>query len=183
MDDGTPSRGVVTFVLVAVALMLLLDAWRATWACSQDTSYCAATTERNGLYTGTLRAPDGRPAANTEFEVLFASRGLERSRISFTSDGRGRYCILWPEEPVFPSSDATRDHRVADLGTWVPLDDRAAPAGCQEGNAGVPWQRAKDLASSWQFFTLVGLAVLALALLGTGMANWRRRGHLWLWAP
>jgi hypothetical protein len=200
MDDGRPRRGVVATVVIAVALMLLFDASRAATACSQDTSYCAATTERNGIYTGTLSGSDGRPAANTHFEVLFASRGLERPRVRFTSDARGRYCILWPEEQVFPSSDATQQHRVANVGAWLPLDDRPPPRGCQVGNEGVPWQRAEDLASSWQFFMLVGLPALALALLGAGAANWRRRGrlwarlavtlaavallaHIWLWAP
>jgi hypothetical protein len=200
MDDGRPRPGVVAFVVIAVALMLLFDASRAATACSQDTSYCAATTEKNGLYTGTLRGRDHRPAANTKFEVVFASRGLERPRVTFTSDARGRFCILWPEEAVFPSSDATTAHQGANPRAWLPLDDRPPPRGCQEGDAGVPWQRAKDLASSWQFFTLVGLSALALALLVAGAANWWRRGrlwarlavtltavallaHVWLWAP
>jgi hypothetical protein len=200
MDDGRPRPGVVAFVLTAVALMLLFDASRAAYACSQDTSYCAASTERNGRFTGTLRGHDRRPAANTEFEVMFDSRGLERPRVTFTSDARGRYCILWPKERVFPMSDETPEHQLANLGAWLPLDGRPAPRGCQEGDAGVPWQRADDLASSWQFVTLVGLGALALALLGAGAANWRRRGrlwarlavtltavallaHVWLWAP
>jgi hypothetical protein len=178
MDDGGPSGGVVAFVVAAAVLMLVVDSFRATYACSQDTSYCAETTDRNGLYTGTLRDSEGRPAANTEFEVHFASRGLDRPRVRFKSDARGRYCILWPKEDMFPSSRVAEGHD-ASLGSWLPLGDRPPPRGCQRGDAGVPWQRAEDLASSWQFLTLVALPALALALLGAGAANVRGRGRLW----
>jgi hypothetical protein len=178
MDDGRPTHGIVAFVVTAALLMLGFDAFRATYACSLDTSYCAETTDRNGLYTGTLRDPEGRPAANTEFEVHFASRGLDRPRVRFKTDARGRYCILWPKEDVFPSSQVAENRSVS-LNNWSPLENMAPPKGCQEGDAGVPWQRADDLASSWQFLTLVALPALALALLGAGIANVRRRGLLW----
>ena len=183
------------FVITAVVLMLLFDWSRAAFACSEDTSYCVETTERNGIYTGTLRDPADRPLANTEFEVDLESPG----RDTFTTDERGRYCILWPDEgPI--STQVAGASTGTSLGSWLPLEDAAPPPGCQTGDAGVPWHRAKDLTSSWQFLTLLSLAGLALAALVAGAANWRGQGqrwaslswgltavallaHVWLWAP
>ena len=116
---------------------------------------------------------------NTEFEVHFASRGLERPRVTFTTDERGRYCILWPHEAVFPSTQVAGASTGTSLGGWLPLEDAAPPPGCQTGDAGVPWHRAKDFTSSWQFLTLLSLAALALAALVAGAANWRDRGQRW----
>jgi hypothetical protein len=163
------------FVITAVVLMLLFDMSRAAFACGMDTSYCAETTERNGIYTGTLRDPADRPLANTEFEAHFETRG----QVTFTTDERGRYCILWPHEAVLPSTQVAGASTGTSLGGWLPLEDAAPPPGCQTGDAGVPWHRAKDFTSSWQFLTLLSLAALALAALVAGAANWRDRGQLW----
>ena len=201
MVQARLSPYVVAFVVTAVALVLLFDASRAGFACGTDTSYCAKTTERNGIYTGTLRDPADRPVVNTEFDVHFASRGSERPRVTFTTDERGRYCILWPHEAVLPSTHVTGATTGGpSLGGWLPLEDAAPPPGCQTGDAGVPWHRAEDFASGWQFLTLLGLAALALVALVAGAANWLGRGrfwarlavtltavalvaHVWLWAP
>jgi len=147
--------------------------WRRTWNPVVSTAF--NSDKARPIYTGRLRDPADRLLANTEFEAHFATRG----RVTFTTDERGRYCILWPHEAVFPSTEVAGASTGTSLGGWLPLEDAAPPPRCQTGGAGVPWHRAKDFTSSWQFLTLLGLAALALAALVAGAVNWRGRGQLW----
>jgi hypothetical protein len=151
-----------------VALAVTLVAGSTT--CGQDVSLCAETRDKNGVYLGTLNALDG-PGP---FEVSFASRE-DRSDVSFAAGSNGRYCIVWARETALPLATVGGGGPTA-LDDWRPLHGRPPPQGCQESDATIPWNRAKDLRSSWEYRLLLLLPVVALLLLGAGLAAKRSSG-------
>jgi hypothetical protein len=91
------------------------------------------------------------------------------------TDARGRYCIVWAKETITPSA-VVGDGGPIGLRRWRPLRGAAAPPGCQETAAGIPWDRAENLRSSWQFLTLLLLPALALSALAAAAGFRKRRG-------
>jgi hypothetical protein len=63
---------------------------------------------------------------------------------------------------------------LSSLGPWRDLEGRDPPPGCEEGDAGIPWHRASDAKSSWQYWLLLILSIAATLLLGsTSLARHR----------
>lgn len=171
MEGTGPSRsGIVLAGLgLAGALVLLFFNWAAaSLTCSQDTSYCAESTEKDGIYRGDLVNLDGTPAANTEFTVSFQSREDEED-LAFTTDASGAFCIRWAQEALTPY---LQDQDLLIAGREFPGDKRitdfkestAGPPSCQSSDATIPWQNAEDLKSSWQYVLMMGLAAGAALL-------------------
>lgn len=131
-------------------------------ACGWDTSYCAASHEKDTTYRGQLTADDGRVLADTAFTVAFESR-LDAPRVGgFTTDADGTYCLVWATEATTPLAyvDGT-------LAGRLEQDAEAPPGDCQTSDAEIPWNRADDLRSTPQFvgvFVPGALAILALVL-------------------
>lgn len=183
-EGGLTARGFTVAVagLVAALFLIGFDYAVSAFSCSLDTSYCAKSRKKNGIYTGTLLTTDREPAANVQFTVSFESRAGE-DPVAFRTGDDGSFCIRWAEESVTPSieqsglilqgSEVAQDRRLTDFQTVEEGGGGPLP-GCQEGDAGIPWNRADDLRSSWQFALMVGLAAAAgliflLALLRSGM--------------
>jgi hypothetical protein len=159
---------VVCLVAVAWCGFVLLAHWTiAGLACASDTSDCAKSRGKNGVYTGVLRDDHGRPLRNRSFSVAFASRrGLDPVS-GFHTDAKGRYCIVWASERIVPFvsvDDGSSAPRGID-GDWRPLAGARPPAGCEAGDAGIPWPRADDATTSWQFRTVPAVVAVAVGLL------------------
>jgi hypothetical protein len=151
--------------LAVCGFVLLVHYFFGGIACSFDTSYCAMTRHKDGLYRGVLRDRQGNVLADTPFTVRFESRRNERRRDvgGFRSDGQGRFCIVWPSEEITPFIEL--DGTDAIHTPWVSLGRQAPPPGCQPGDAGIPWNRSDDLESTIQFRSVPALLVPAAALL------------------
>lgn len=168
-------------IVVAVALVLL-QVVATGLSCAWDTSYCAASVDKNGVYEGTLTL-DGRPYRSWEFEVGFESRrGLPR--VSFWTDEQGRYCIRWASEavvpyPSTPDGESLRGSKegapAVALSEWRDLEGQEPPPGCEAGDAGIPWNRAKDASSTWQYWLLIALPLTVIACLVSSLLFQRRR--------
>jgi hypothetical protein len=152
------------------ALLLLLFNWAAaSLVCSQDTSYCAESTEKDGIYRGELINSDGSPAANREFTVSFQSREYEPD-LAFTTDANGAFCIRWAQESITPHVQEA-DLLIADPSSEYPdsritdfKESTAGPPDCQSSDARIPWHNAENLKSSWQYVLMMGLAAGAALL-------------------
>jgi hypothetical protein len=183
---------VVAVLLIVIAgLMLLANAFRASFACSTDSSTCARSTEKNGVYETTLVDQAGTPYRSREFLVEF--RALRSGdRVAFRTDRSGHVCIQWASESSYPllltaGGDelyaryvgGQYQEPVSSLREWQDLEGREPPPGCQQGDRGIPWYRAEGATGSWQYLLLQALpaaAILALllALVGHGLL-WSRR--------
>jgi hypothetical protein len=170
VDIFRPGR---TWPLIAVAIAfvsLCFSSCRKVSACGWDTSYCAASHVKNGYYAGEVRDPlSGQPLTNRRLPIYFQSR--QDHVVTVTTDASGRYCIVWARERVYPDAVLAprRDESLHDA--WRPLPP---PQGCQTSSATVPWDRADDLGSAWQWKLLVAVPLLALALLLCGRLLRRR---------
>jgi hypothetical protein len=150
------------------ALLLLLFNWAAaSLVCSQDTSYCAESTDKDGIYRGELVNRDGSPAANTEFTVSFQSRENEPD-LAFMTDANGAFCFRWAQESITPHVQESDllipdpefpDTRITDF-----KESTAGPPDCQSSDARIPWHNAETLKSSWQYVLMMGLAAGAALL-------------------
>jgi hypothetical protein len=124
-----------------------------------------------------------RTLTGTSFAVAFESRRSAHPRhvSGFSTDARGRYCIVWAEERVTPIAVLAGRSEVGIDVPWKALNGSRRPPGCQAGDHGIPWNRADDLKSTRQFvavpaFALPAMALLLLALvLGGGPAGRRTR--------
>ena len=67
---GTTIFAVVVAALVAAAMTFAANFVGAASACSGHTSYCAASTDKNGIYKGALFGADGKPYRNAGFEFF-----------------------------------------------------------------------------------------------------------------
>jgi hypothetical protein len=164
-------------LIVAAALVGFAHLFFVGFACSGDTSECAQSSKKNGVYEGTLSYPDGRLYRSAEFEVAFASRKNE-SDLTFETDAQGHYCIRWANERTYPTATTPAGEPLAgsgtggpSLGPWDELSFFGAPTDCEEGSGGVPWNRADDAESTWQsrlliLLPLASIAAMIAALLG-----------------
>jgi hypothetical protein len=140
------------------------DFLAGNWVCAQDTSFCAFGHEKNGVYAGTLATPRGRPLRNQPFDVYFESR-RDEPVVRLRSDSRGKFCIVWAQERVGPVAGASGTP--INLPLWRPLRGAAPRAGCEATAAQIPWNRASDLTSRWQYLSVLvitAFSVLALIL-------------------
>lgn len=176
---------------VAIALLLIVlgaalafvHHFGTALSCGTDTSNCAESTEKNGVYAGVLRDLDGAVYRSAGFEVAFESRSREDlPKVHLRTDGRGRYCVVWPRERVvpFPSDEAGtllsgRDEPLIGLGDWRDLEGADPPPGCEETDAGIPWNRADDAESSWQYWLLLALPITAALAAAMALATQRTR--------
>lgn len=179
------SKGQIALALaliLAAGAFALLHFVATQLTCAWDTSYCAASVEKNGVYEGTLTL-DGHPYRSAEFEVAFTSRrGLPP--VAFRTDARGRYCIRWASEAVVPFASTPGGESLAGqmegtatvgLEGWRDLEGREPPPGCEEGDAGIPWNRARDATSTWQYWLLIVLPLAAIACLALSLLARRSR--------
>lgn len=178
-------------MLAAAMLVIAVLALGAHWigtglTCAWDTSNCVSSTEKNGVYEGTLSTLDGDPYRSSDFEVEFESR--EREPVAFRTDERGRFCIRWTNEdsvplvttpggePLSARDEATGDGLlIPGLSGWRNLEGRDPPPGCEESDEGIPWNRAEDAESSWQYRLLVLLPLGAIAALAAALIGRRNR--------
>lgn len=164
--------------LVAV-LAILFDVGRGHFGCFGENTSCARSTEKEELYRGVLRNPDGSLYRSREFAVHFRSGAT----VDFHTNVRGRYCFLWASEALvaFP---ATPDGRQLDTepesGAIFPglyasglLEGRQPPPGCEEGGT-IPWDRSETATSTWQYKLLLRLPMVALLFLAGAIALRRR---------
>jgi hypothetical protein len=144
--------------LIWCLLVLLAHLAAGQFSCSQDTSDCATTSQKNTVFEGQLSA------ANTSFQVAFQGAGLVGG---FRTDRTGHYCILWG--PDGAGGDIVMNGQGSgDLDSGSPLRG-VPPAGCRSGDASVRWDRADDLRTSWQFISVVVLALATMSVLGAGL--------------
>lgn len=164
-------------VIVALAVGLIAVNWlRAATACAWDTSTCAFGRAKNGFYGGAF-LPTG---SNRLVAAEFGSRTrLPAIELKVRPDGA--FCIVWAHEreatataPVGTESLGASGYRSVNLGAWHSEQTAPMPKGCQKTSTDVPWDRADDLMASWQFWTLIGLPVLALAGIAVGRILPRR---------
>src|SRR5215475_12489026 len=155
--------------LLWCAALLVAHAYAGTVACGwlEDNNRCAGHRAKDAIYRGVLVDDQGRPLTGA-FTVSFPSR--DEPVGGFSTDADGRFCIRWGSDGI----------AYAHIGgtTVVPQfpNERSGPppSDCQEGDAGVPWNRAKDLTRSPQYLSLWFVALLAAVYL---MAAIGRRGN------
>ena len=159
-------------------LVLPLPHWVASaFSCGFDTSYCAESRHKNGLYRGVLVDQQGRRLTNMPFSVDFETRrGREGPSLvdGFATDGFGNYCVVWARERIIPRAYVDERYVAGIDGRWEPLNGSGPPRGCQEGDEGIPWNRADDRASSPQFISVFVLTLTSIALLLVGLGSDRR---------
>lgn len=159
-------RGVCLAALVWCGFVLLFHWAAGGFACGMDTSYCAQSRDKNGVYRGVFVDGQGRTLTDTAFSVAFESRRGARPRdvSGFSTDAHGRYCIIWAQERITPSAHVGgSEWSIRD--PWQPLNGASPPPGCQAGDQGIPWNRADDLTTSAQFLAVPAVAVPGVVLL------------------
>lgn len=175
-------RWVQVAALVWTAFVVGSHWFAAMAGCAMDTSYCADSRHKDGVYTGFLVDGDGRPAASKDFSMSFESRHQfgRQGLVKFTSRPDGSFCIVWGQEAIKPGALVDDDGRqyVGQDATWRPLRGQDPPAGCQTSRRGIPWHRALDYASSPQYLLVLMLgAAGGLALVaGRALSATRRAG-------
>src|SRR4051794_34096168 len=110
----------------------------ASLGCAFDTSNCAYTHEKNGVYEGVLRHR-GRALENRRFSVAFESRSGEDDVAGFRTDADGRYCIVWADERITPFASTAGAADIA-LRGWRETSDPGPR--CQTADEGIPWNRS-----------------------------------------
>jgi hypothetical protein len=168
-------RAICVAALAWTAAVLFAHWMLASLTCAWDTSYCAHTREKNGIYQGVLVDSNDQPIAGTPFTVAFASRRDGRDVGGFSSDGDARYCIVWARERITPFVHFASGRETSIRGPWRPLHGPNPPPGCQSGDRGIPWDRADDLKSAPQFLlvAVLGFATMGLLLLGLALGRVR----------
>jgi hypothetical protein len=149
-------------VACAAALVLCVVVVAVHWgatslACAFDTSNCAYSHEKDGVYEGVLSAR-GRPLDRRRFSVAFESRSGKPPVAGFRTDRDGRYCIVWAQERVTPFASTAGAGSIA-LRDWRQTSE--PPPRCQTADEGIPWNRSDDRMSRPQFIVPVVLAAAA----------------------
>lgn len=184
MQGLTRNQIILAALLIAAAgAAAFLHVVATGLACAWDTSYCAHSVDRSGVYEGTLRTLDGEIHRSAPFAVSFESR-RDLSAVSFKTDERGRFCIVWARESIYPlaytpagehlSGRSGGEGAIPGITEWRDLEGRDPPAGCQEADEGIPWNRAEDATSTWQYLLLVLLPAAAALLLALALVGRRR---------
>ena len=184
--EGPAPRGfwLAVLGLVAAGVLVLANLAGSTFVCGFDTSYCAESTDKDGAYTGAFLL-DGEPYVDGPFLVTFESRD-DRDPVEFHTDQYGNYCVQWSRESIVPFAQTPDGQRLQNVpGETGESEDglreftESAPADCEQSSEGIPWDRARDLDSSWQFRVL-----LALPILSAGVLLWalvaRRTSQAWV---
>lgn len=160
--------GFAVLAAIVAVVALFLHFAVAAFACGLDTSYCARSHEKGGYYTyrDLPDGPGGEPRG-TVLRVSFDSR-RDLPNVTFRRAPRAPLCIVWAQERTTPF--AYGDRGTGPLNTYVPLNGAAPPGGCSTSSEGIPWDRADDLWSTWQFRSVwivgvAGLLVLAASML------------------
>jgi hypothetical protein len=171
---------------IAAALLLILAAAAVGltnlvftgFACAWDTSTCAKSNEKNGVYEGVMRAATGEPYGFSAFMVEFGSRGGD-DLVPVLTDESGRYCIRWAEEDVAavrsPGGAVISTSGGSFLGSWRDLNGSDPPPDCQESFEGIPWRAAEDAETTWQYWLLLVLPALAIVVLIAALIGQRTR--------
>lgn len=181
-----------TLIFVAAALTLGLNFTAGKlFACGPAETYCPASTEKNGVWTGILLERVGnryQPYRSKNFAVDFSTV----SNVSFRTDQAGQFCIQWPAEEVVPSAKTPSGGGLVEQGArlpgdgwapgirhWTALEGRRPPAGCEQGDATIAWYRANHADTRWQYWLLNLLPAAALVILGVvalSKGRWRLYG-------
>jgi hypothetical protein len=149
--------------------------------CGYLDGYCPLTTDKSSIFVDTLLGPGGNQRYGArKFEVDFSTV----SDVSFRTDHAGRFCIQWSREEVEPSFSTPTGEPLHRRGAgvvggpgWHDLEGRRPPAGCEQGNADIPWHRAQGIDTRWQYWLLNILPTTALLALVLAWVNRRR----WAW--
>jgi hypothetical protein len=162
--------------LCLAALLWCIVGLTAHWAfaglaCGGDTTNCALSHDKNGVYRGVLADAQGRALTNTSFSVAFASRQTSSPRdvSGFSTDANGDYCIVWAEERITPFLQVSPSFGTSLSEPWKPLNGASPPHGCQSGNQGIPWNHASDLKRTPQFVSVIVLGIASALLLLVGL--------------
>lgn len=176
MQGLSRTQTLLAALLIVPAAVIAVLHWGATeFSCSWDTSYCAKTTEKNGVYEGALETREGRPYSSAELEVEFESR-RDLPPVSFRTDEAGRYCIQWALERIYPFARTPGgEEELGSLSEWRDLEGQIPPPGCEEGDEGIPWNRAEDASSTWQYRLLMVLSLATLLLSAFALFGRRSR--------
>jgi hypothetical protein len=170
-------RGVCLAAVGWCGVVLAAHWFAGTTACAWDTSYCALSHHKNGVYRGVLADPMGGAPPNASFTVTFESRrdADPRDVGGFSTDTHGSYCIVWALERITPFAHIGGADRRID-GHWQPLRGVKPAPSCQRGDQGIPWNRGSDLKSSPQFASVFAVALPTMGLLLIGL--WVPRGRV-----
>jgi hypothetical protein len=172
---GWVPRAICAAGLVWCAVVVAFHWLAGSLACALDTSYCAFSHEKDGVYAGILRDADGHKLPNREFSVAFESR-RDMGRVGgFSTDRDARYCIVWANERITPFASAGGGPSIAIRDSWRRTRDSARPAGCQSGDEGIPWNRADDRLDRPQFRVPVALGAAGMVLLAVGLVGGAKR--------
>lgn len=139
-------------------------------ACSYDNSYCAYSSDKEGFYSGPVWGRGGRPLLNREVPLHFASR-QDLAPVKLSTDAAGRMCFFWARERVSPQRGLR----------WHSLARRRPPSGCRSLDVGVPWNRAVDVRSAWQYLSVLTLTGAAIVLMAAALFFRRRLRSTLLW--
>ena len=71
---GPIQIGILIAALAVAAAAFTANLVGANSVCALRTSYCASSTDKNGLYKGALYGPDGKPYRDARIRVHFDSR-------------------------------------------------------------------------------------------------------------
>jgi hypothetical protein len=188
--DAWISRAVSAGAVVWCGLVLLFHFAAGAFQCGLDTSNCAVSASKNGIYQGVLIDEEYRTWADTSFSVAFASRRSSRPVGGFATDAHGEYCIVWAHERITPRAHVEDGGPSIQVDApWRPLNGADPPPGCDAGDEGIPWNRGDDLQNTPQFFSVpvvivpaAALLLLALLIRRTPWTSLCRRGGLALTA-
>ena len=178
MNGLTRGQVVLAVLLIVAAAAVLLGHFASSgFSCFWDTSTCASSTEKSGVYEGALLTQDGRPYRSSPFTVEFGSRAGEDD-VPFRTDEEGRYCIHWADEETASVRGPdgvllSNELGYTSLDGWRDLGGRDPPPGCQESFLGVPWSGAEDKESTWQYWLMALLPVAAILALIAALISWR----------
>jgi hypothetical protein len=186
-DARVEWRWPLAAALGVIAVFLIgWNGLRAATACAWDTSDCAYSAAKDGYYSGTFTVSPVARVTRAVLPVSFGSR-KRLAPVELRTDSSARFCIVWGHERgalmtvrTGTTAFGTSSYRSFDLGPWHPAQGHN-PTGCQRSGAVIPWDHAEDLSTSWEFALLLGLPLLALALLIVARVAPRRIGN-WTFA-
>jgi hypothetical protein len=160
------TRGFAAIAAFAAFCAVGYDYVAGHWTCSQDTSNCALSHVKDGYYAGVVIDPRTQQrVANRRLNVYFESR--RDYGVVVTTDSDGRYCIVWAQEHVYPDAHIGPRYDLSLHADWQPLRQGPPPRGCEISDTTIPWNRAADLRTRWQYKSVLwigGGALLALAI-------------------
>ncbi len=175
MNRLTRKQIVVAVLLILVAVVVgLANIVFTGFACAWDTSTCAESSEKNGVYEGVI----GGISSPSVFMVEFGSRS-SGDLVPLFTDENGHYCLRWAEEDVATvrslTGSAISTSQGSSLGSWRDLNGSDPPPDCQESFEGIPWRAAEDAETTWQYWLLLVLPAIAIVVLISALIGQRTR--------